>query len=313
MAGLEHAVEESGVRRVLFIPLFVHDEAIGALAVFKKRPRPYREGEEGLLLALSSQLAVVVQNARLHEHAKELSEVLERTLESERRAARQLRGLYAVWQSFTESLSLEATLAAVAEAMVGASRGRRGGDPHAGSPERGVDGPRGTRRRPARGGGRRRLGGRPATALGATGPTARALEARGRAPSRNGPAGGRPPGARAVPAPGGDGGGAPARDARRGARDADGRLVRPRTAARAERDRGGDRGRCAGRARDRQRAPLPAAEGLRGDDAAVAPPARASPRRGARRRPRLPVVGARRRRRRPLRLRRSSRTGASRS
>ena len=118
MAGLEHAVEESGVRRVLFIPLFVHDEAIGALAVFKKRARPYREGEEGLLLALSSQLAVAVQNARLHEHAKELSEVLERTLESERRAARQLRGLYAVSQSFTESLSLEATLAAVAEAMV---------------------------------------------------------------------------------------------------------------------------------------------------------------------------------------------------
>ena len=117
-AGLGQAVDRSGVRRALFIPLLVHDEAIGALAVFKKRPRPYRDGEEGLLLALASQLAVAVQNARLHEQAKELSEALERTLESERRAARQLRGLYAVSQSFAESLSLEATLAAVAEAMV---------------------------------------------------------------------------------------------------------------------------------------------------------------------------------------------------
>jgi serine phosphatase RsbU (regulator of sigma subunit) len=118
LAGLERAVEESGVRRALFIPLLVHDEAIGALAAFRKRPRPYREGEEGLLLALSSQLAVAVQNARLHEQTKELSAVLERTLRSERLAARQLRGLYAVSQTFAESLSLEATLAAVAEAVV---------------------------------------------------------------------------------------------------------------------------------------------------------------------------------------------------
>ena len=118
MAGLEAVVEETGVRRVLFIPLLVHDEAIGALAVFKTRPRAYKDGEEGLLLALSSQLAVAVQNARLHERTKELSTILERTLESERRAARQLRGLYAISQSFTESLSLDATLDAVARAMV---------------------------------------------------------------------------------------------------------------------------------------------------------------------------------------------------
>lgn len=118
LGGLEAVVEETGVRRVLFIPLLVHDEAIGALAVFKVRPRAYRDGEEGLLLALSSQLAVAVQNARLHERTKELSTILERTLESERRAARQLRGLYAISQSFTESLSLEATLDAVACAMV---------------------------------------------------------------------------------------------------------------------------------------------------------------------------------------------------
>jgi serine phosphatase RsbU (regulator of sigma subunit) len=117
LAGLERIVEETGLRTALFIPLFVHDEVIGALGVYRKRPRPYRDGEESLLLALSGQLAVAVQNARLHERTKELSSILERTLESERRAARQLRGLYAVSQSFAESLSLEATLDAAARAI----------------------------------------------------------------------------------------------------------------------------------------------------------------------------------------------------
>ena len=62
LAGLEEAVEETRVRRALFIPLLVRDEAIGALAVFRRRPRPYREGEESLL-ALSGQLAVAVERA----------------------------------------------------------------------------------------------------------------------------------------------------------------------------------------------------------------------------------------------------------
>jgi serine phosphatase RsbU (regulator of sigma subunit) len=118
LAGLENVLEESAIRRALFIPLLVHDEVIGALAVFRERALPYREGEEGLLIALSSQLAVAVQNARLHERTKELSAILERTLESERRSAHQLRSLYAISQSFAESLSLEAILEAVARTMV---------------------------------------------------------------------------------------------------------------------------------------------------------------------------------------------------
>jgi serine phosphatase RsbU (regulator of sigma subunit) len=118
LRGLETTWEETGIRRALFIPLVVHDEVIGALGVYKTRTRPYREGEEGLLLALSSQLAVAVQNARLHERAKELGERLERTLVSERRSARQLRGLYEISQSFAESLSLQGTLDAVVKSMV---------------------------------------------------------------------------------------------------------------------------------------------------------------------------------------------------
>jgi len=118
LVGLQPVLEETGVRRALVIPLVVRDEVIGALAVYKQRPRPYREGEEGMLIALSSQLAVAVQNARLHERTKELGAVLERTLASERRAAHQLRGLFEISHAFTRSLSLEATLEAIARAMV---------------------------------------------------------------------------------------------------------------------------------------------------------------------------------------------------
>jgi serine phosphatase RsbU (regulator of sigma subunit) len=118
LQGLEEGWETNGVRRALVVPLIVHDEVIGALAVYKTRARPYREGEESLLLALSSQLAVAVENARLHERAKELGEVLESALDSERRSARQLRGLYEISASFSESLSLDATLDAVTKTVV---------------------------------------------------------------------------------------------------------------------------------------------------------------------------------------------------
>ena len=44
--------------------------------------------------------------------------MLEATLDSERRSTRQLRGLYEISASFAESLSLDATLAAVTKTMV---------------------------------------------------------------------------------------------------------------------------------------------------------------------------------------------------
>jgi serine phosphatase RsbU (regulator of sigma subunit) len=118
LQGLEEGWETNGIRRALVVPLIVHDEVIGALAVYKTRARPYREGEESLLLALSSQLAVAVENARLHERTKKLGEVLEATLDSERRSTRELRALYEISASFSESLSLDATLDAVAKTMV---------------------------------------------------------------------------------------------------------------------------------------------------------------------------------------------------
>jgi serine phosphatase RsbU (regulator of sigma subunit) len=111
-------VAATGIESALAVPLAVAGEAIGLLAVYPPRGRPGADGETELLIALAAQLAVAVQNARLHEQAKELGAELEQALSSERAAARQLRSLYEISRSFAQSLSLEATFEAVARTIV---------------------------------------------------------------------------------------------------------------------------------------------------------------------------------------------------
>ena len=68
--GLARAqVSESGIDTALALPLVVGDEPIGLLAVYPRQPRPLSVNERALLVALAAQLAVAVQNARLHERA----------------------------------------------------------------------------------------------------------------------------------------------------------------------------------------------------------------------------------------------------
>ena len=111
-------VGESGVRSALALPLVVGDEPIGVLAVYPRLPRPLSANEHALLIALAAQLAVLVQNARLHEHAQELSSEREEALASEREAAKRLHALYEISRSFAQSLSLETTLDVLAESIV---------------------------------------------------------------------------------------------------------------------------------------------------------------------------------------------------
>ncbi len=111
-------VGESDVRSALALPLVVGDEPIGVLAVYPREPRPLSANESALLVALAAQLAVLVQNARLHERAKELSSEREAALASEREAAKRLQALYEISRSFAQSLSLETTLDVLAESIV---------------------------------------------------------------------------------------------------------------------------------------------------------------------------------------------------
>ena len=90
-------------------------------------------------------------------------------------------------------------------------------------------------------------------------------------------------------------------------------LARPGAGRSRTRRRGRRSDRAPGRARRRQRAPLPAAEAVRRHDAALAAAARTARGGGARGRRGVRVVGAARRRRRPLRLPRARTTRGSRS
>ncbi len=109
---------ESGVQSALALPLVVGDEPIGVLAVYPRQPRPLSANESALLVALAAQLAVLVQNARLHERAQELSSEREEALASEREAAKRLHALYEISRSFAQSLSLDTTLEVLAESIV---------------------------------------------------------------------------------------------------------------------------------------------------------------------------------------------------
>jgi len=118
LAGLEDAAAEAGIENAFAVPLLVHDEAIGLLAVYPQQGRALTGNESALLLSLASQLAVAVQNAQLHERAKQLGEELKGALAAEQQTARQLRALYEISRSFAQSLSLERTLETLAETAV---------------------------------------------------------------------------------------------------------------------------------------------------------------------------------------------------
>jgi len=112
------AAREAGIHAAIAIPLLVRDDVIGLLAVYPERGRPTSESEAALLAALASQLAVAVQNAQLHERTADLSAQREAALTSERKAARRLGALYEISRSFAQSLSLDATLDALARTAV---------------------------------------------------------------------------------------------------------------------------------------------------------------------------------------------------
>ena len=111
-------VSESGIDTALALPLVVGDEPIGLLAVYPRQPRPLSANERALLVALAAQLAVAVQNARLHERATALGRELEEALGSEREAAKRLNAQFKISRSFAQSLSLETTLDVLAESIV---------------------------------------------------------------------------------------------------------------------------------------------------------------------------------------------------
>ena len=118
LAAAGGAAGEAGITAAVALPLVVQGEAIGLLAAYPESTPDVTAYDEALLAALAAQLAAVVQNARLHERAERRAAERKVALEAEREAARRVRALYDVSQSFAQSLSLDATLQALARSAV---------------------------------------------------------------------------------------------------------------------------------------------------------------------------------------------------
>jgi serine phosphatase RsbU (regulator of sigma subunit) len=118
LRDVHEAGSESGIAAALAAALLVRDEVIGLLAVYPSQGRGTAENDARLLAELARQLAVAVQNAQLHERTSELSLQREAALASERESSRRMRALYEISRSFAQSLSLEATLDALARTVV---------------------------------------------------------------------------------------------------------------------------------------------------------------------------------------------------
>ncbi|HZB34648.1 MAG TPA: SpoIIE family protein phosphatase [Gaiellaceae bacterium] len=117
-AVVRDAVSEAGIEAVVSVPLRAGNELIGLLAVYLPAGRRLHANESALLAALAGQLAVAVQNAGLHEETMRLARDREQALQSERRAARRLEAFFEISRSFSESLRLEETVAAVTRTAV---------------------------------------------------------------------------------------------------------------------------------------------------------------------------------------------------
>jgi serine phosphatase RsbU (regulator of sigma subunit) len=118
LGAVRDAVGEAGIEGAVVVPLRSAGELIGLLVAYLPASQRLRESESSLLAALAGQLAVVVQNAGLHDETARLARDREKALDAERLAARRLEAFYEISRSFSESLSLDETVAAVTRTAV---------------------------------------------------------------------------------------------------------------------------------------------------------------------------------------------------
>ena len=117
LARLRAALRRVGQPSVVAVPLQVQEESIGLLIAYPGE-RELSQSDLALVTALAAQLSVAVQNARLHDRATDLGNRLYDVLELERDASRRVNAFYEISRSFSQTLSLDATLDAVTTTIV---------------------------------------------------------------------------------------------------------------------------------------------------------------------------------------------------
>jgi serine phosphatase RsbU (regulator of sigma subunit) len=118
LAPVHATLAEAGIEAAHAVPLVAQGDVIGLLAVYPPLGRALTDDQSALLAALAAQIAVAVQNARLHEDLTEREAEQKRARDSETIAARRLSALYEISRSFAHSLSLDQTLDAVASTVI---------------------------------------------------------------------------------------------------------------------------------------------------------------------------------------------------
>jgi serine phosphatase RsbU (regulator of sigma subunit) len=113
LASVREQLAETGIEAAVGLPLRVREDLIGLLAVYPASGRTLTPDELALVTALAAQLAVAVQNARLHEQLKRRDAERREALEAEQQTSRTLRSLYEISRTFAQSLSLETTFEAL--------------------------------------------------------------------------------------------------------------------------------------------------------------------------------------------------------
>jgi serine phosphatase RsbU (regulator of sigma subunit) len=118
LASVHDAVSETGIEAAVAAPLIVREDLVGLAAAYPQRGRTLSADEEALVTALAAQLAVAVQNARLHERVSQRDAERKEALDAQRAAAKRLQALFEISQTFAQSLSLDETLDAVVRTVV---------------------------------------------------------------------------------------------------------------------------------------------------------------------------------------------------
>jgi serine phosphatase RsbU (regulator of sigma subunit) len=117
LRAVRDPLAETGIEAAVALPLRVGEDLIGLLAVYLERGRSLTPDALALVTALAAQLAVAVQNARLHEQVKRRDAERRDALEAEQNASRTVGSLYEISRTFAQSLSLEETLQAIVRSM----------------------------------------------------------------------------------------------------------------------------------------------------------------------------------------------------
>ncbi len=118
LGSVRDAVQESGIEAAVVVPLRAAGQLIGLLVAYLPATRRLAESESTLLAALAGQLAVAVQNAGLHEDTARLARERQEALDAELVVAKRLEAFYEISRSFSESLSLDETVGAIARTAV---------------------------------------------------------------------------------------------------------------------------------------------------------------------------------------------------